>query len=745
MYRINWYVDDASIDVNPIYGEDLKLSLTQESNEYYYRCSLEGEFTFCNEDFDLLYSASLSSVFRAEFWNYRTINSQVISTKVCDAYFTKMDIRFDMDNRIASVKAVVADKYEKILAGLDNEYDLIKLSPPRTEVEMRKRAVLQIYVMGDTKVSNVVGNLSYEVDAQSGIAAKNGVELVQQYGLSALKRYLVITVDRPVGDALFFMNGNYVGEIDGVENRLTRTDGLYYLSEAPVNDGSSTILYLCNPNGTLVPYETTGYIGVQYNTENPAIRTALNVYTSEGTFTQVGTVLNSARNIYGRILNDKDSPTETAYIIRDDDISERNFNYRYAYNETDAAELFTNIKNALVISLKTQTAPTPWMQDSNGKYFVEPDKAEDTNIMIAIGWSCWIPMSFWFDCPISVAAGIAEYDQPWVLRDAIPIKDTIELLLAQIDPSLGFYSEFLDDTSLVPVFPQIDLSITPITNIKKTYYEQPAQKGIITLKQILDLLRICFGCYWYIDKYTVSVSGAPVDRWRLRIEQSTWFRNGGTYDGELSSTLIDLTRITAPLTDKSWAFGQNTIEFDKAEFKKRIEFSWAEDCSVAFNGYPIVYEDGYLSDMGTQKNNVSNFIADVDLIISSPANLSDDVFVVLGSRQGQIYYDLVGSYSSPSVLFYLQNSALSFFELERQVGQIEMYGSSAKLEGLNLPLSVYSLKRMKKQEVSAPFEIYSVEMGFGKVITGVDSGQFLKITTTLASEFSEFEILCDTN
>lgn len=742
MYTINWYKDGASIDVNPIYGEDVKLSLAKEGNEVYYRGSLEGEFTFCNEDFDLIYNSDISSVFKAKIRLYEGTNNWNYFSEVCEATFTKLDVEFDLDNKIATVKATTADKYDKLLDGLNNEYNLIKLAPARNDVTMYKRALLQIYMLGDTKVSNVIGNLAYEIDAQAGVENKSETE-IQSYGFSLLKRYLVITINMFSDSGLTYLNGVYSGEIDDVDNKLVREDGLYYLGKGGGFYGDRLTFF--NAVGQIIKPGTDQILGVEFARWTPSAQT--NVILFDPSYEDVvGTTVSNARNVYGRILNDKSNPSETAYEIKDDDISERNFNYAYAYGETDAPNLFQQVRNALILSLETQEEPNQWMQDSNGNYFKEPTKENAQNNMIAIGWNCWIPMSFWLDCSLNIANLMAQFDETWVLRDAYRIEDCIQVLLNQIDPTLSFKSDFLELANNPFLEQPLNLYITPITNVKKTYYEQAAQKGQITLKQILDMLKSCFNCYWYIDQYTIAnAQGRPVQAWRLRVEHINWFRNGGSYTGEISIALINLNQIKAPLTEKRWAFGQNIVEYDKQNLKNRIEFGWAEDCSEVFNGYPIVFEDSFLKGAGTQRNSVENFISDIDLIISSPANVSDDVFALVGANGNVVYYSkvyYVGADESTEYL--LQNPYLSFYFLEQSFWCYEMSGSQALLEGLDLYISPKTLKRIKKQKVSAPYSIKSLEIGFSKIITEIGSGQYEKITTSIATEFSEFELLLDT-
>lgn len=118
----------------------------------------------------------------------------------------------------------------------------------------------------------------------------------------------------------------------------------------------------------------------------------------------------------------------------------------------------------------------------------------------------------------------------------------------KIDPLVKFeataeYSRFFyeGDTS-TPIIP-FDGSrigyvpfIAPKSNVLKGNYDQAAQKAEITFEQVMNMLRDCFRCYWYIDSNN-----------HLRIEHISYFMKGLSYTSpniqlDLTKSMINLTR-----------------------------------------------------------------------------------------------------------------------------------------------------------------------------------------------------------
>lgn len=160
--------------------------------------------------------------------------------------------------------------------------------------------------------------------------------------------------------------------------------------------------------------------------------------------------------------------------------------------------------------------------------------------------------------------------------------------------------------------------MTQKTNIKYSYYDQPAQKAPITLQQVTNMLRDCFRCFWYIEDG------------KFKIEHIQWFRNGGQY-GYNPIVDYDLTKVLNPRNRKPWGFASSAWSFDKVDMPERYQFTWMDDCTKGFEGYPIDVLSKYVTAGKIKEVNISNFNADIDYMLLNPTNVSDDGFALFAA------------------------------------------------------------------------------------------------------------------
>ena len=57
----------------------------------------------------------------------------------------------------------------------------------------------------------------------------------------------------------------------------------------------------------------------------------------------------------------------------------------------------SGLANAIISSNVVQDEPTKWGVNGEGKYYVRPNPLHTGDNVIPIGWSRWIPYSFWFN------------------------------------------------------------------------------------------------------------------------------------------------------------------------------------------------------------------------------------------------------------------------------------------------------------------------------------------------------------
>ena len=707
-------------DVHPVFGDDIKINISREENQIFKREKIEGTFKFVGNEFDLIYQCSIFTKFTLEI--YRE------DVYVGSADFIRTDCEFNLDDKICSVKLTTKDIYEKILNGYDNKYNLVKLAPQRESVTMTKRAVLQFYVRGENVVTNVVGGVHYE---QSCKEVYNASDLKDIYHFGG---YLPLS---------------YI-DINNLIDATAPLDiyGRYFIDTSIV--GGSVIIYRNERNSNCRIQLTD--LGVEWmlllidSTSNTTLASVSIPSTQSGsqdiTFVKAGSsggnyasgTFNSDGDLYCRVLLPK-SFDNTYQRSMDSDITDYDSNYPYV--SSVAVDRFAP-KMKMVVN-KSNT-PTEWGIDSNGAYFLYPtlnaDQQKKGSSPIPIGQSHWERMSSWLLSDDDVNDLVDDFDDTFVLKDSYPIWSAIAVLLNEIDDTITFegtqdYSMFLylSGTNLHIYsydFPshRNALHITPISNIKKTFYEQAAQRGEISLKQILDMLRNVYNCYWFIDS----------DK-RLRIEHIVYFKNGNSYTSEKPTPSIDVTIKKNLPTGESWGFAQNTVEYETDKCPARYEFKWGDKCTYPFVGEPIDVKDIYLDASQKESVGIENFLADIDYIVSNPSGVSDDLFAVFEVNKSTKKVDILDvRLNDASPKYKVQNPYLSMIVAEQYYYPFDLSGWKAYAG--KYELDVYKTKGIKKQTLSCPLSLAEMR-SIGVIRTELGNGIIDKLDAEINTLYAK--------
>lgn len=750
--KVDLYINGTLVNTHPIYPDDISIETERESGEMYRRTNISSTLTFLKADFDAIYNASIDASFEVRFYDAET------DTFLARGTFEKTDCKFNLDDRICEVKVSSADDYDKILNGKGNEYDLVSLAPVRESVTLTKRAIIQLYVKGDTKVTNLIGNTSYEIDTRSSVDVGGTSTPVEELSVSEILRFnfyllkyvlnVSVTPNSAVAALVPQLAGTYTGSSKSGDTSIVLSNGRGCLLTLTQSSSTTPSGYFTweNTGERIVAY---GDLCITYKWQNDTFypeEINNNLYSETGSSRVYrGGTSYQELAFFCRMIYDKPY-WATPVKIPENDIVDNNLNYRYVVG-FGLAGAASRLKESNVV----QDEPTKWGVNGDGKYFVkptEPSPLQEVNARyIPIGWNLWSPSSYWFLAGSGLYSWTENWDNPFTLKDAYPLWSAIDVLLQKIDPTIRFdgtstFSQFLYGSisqSVIVAWVSQLLYITPITNVKKTYYNQAARKGTITLEQILNMLKSTCQLYWFID-----------DDKRLRIEHITWFKNGGNY--AQATPLVDLTAIKSPMSKKPWAFNENTIEYDKSLLIKRYEFGWASECTEPFDGYPINIHNGFAKDGNTESASVANFISDIDLIISTPDSLPDDCFALIGTNSNkQCIIADIGTYSMdincPS--YRLQNPYLSFHFLELAYWNYDLGGNYATLEGLKTSqgyegmLKVYGTKRIKKQSVKFPIVAGNVGKE-GLIKTDLGNGEWVKSKYTLEDGMTEMDLIYDT-
>lgn len=706
-------------DVHPVFGDDIKINISREENQIFKREKIEGTFKFVGNEFDLIYQCSIFTKFTLEI--YRE------DMYVGSANFIRTDCEFNLDDKICSVKLTTKDIYEKILNGYDNKYNLVKLAPQRESVTLTKRAILQFYVRGENVVTNVVGGVHYEQSCKEVYDAgklRNTYHFGGYLPLSYIKINKVIDITAP-----FDVFGQYF-----IDNSTAGGAGIMY-----VNSTNSRykiqLTYLASEWVLLLIDSSTNKTLASANVPNVQSGSQAITFVKTGSSggDYASGTYNSDGDLYCRLLLPKQFDNSFQRSM-DDDITDYDSNYPYV-GSVSLDKFAPKMKMVIDKSVN----PTEWGIDSEGTYFTYPilnaDQQEKGSSPIPIGQSHWERMSSWLLSDDDVSDLVDDFDDTFVLKDSYPIWSAIAVLLNEIDNTISFegaqdYSMFLYSGAMQELYSydflgcRNALHITPISNIKKTFYEQAAQRGEISLKQILDMLRNVYNCYWFIDSEK-----------RLRIEHIVYFKNGNSYDVEKPTPSIDVTIKKNLPTGESWGFAQNTVEYETDKCPARYEFKWGDKCTYPFVGEPIDVKDIYLDASRKESVGIDNFLADIDYIVSNPSEVSDDLFALYEVSKSSKKVDILDvRLNDASPKYKVQNPYLTMIVAERFYYPYDMSGWQAYAG--QYALDIYKTKGIKKQTLSCPLTLAEMR-SIGVIRTELGNGTIDKLEAEINTLYAK--------
>lgn len=581
-----YYINGNRVD--PIYNSDLALEENIESGQRFFRKGLSGKLTFVNGDYDYLNNSPFDTIFHLTI---ESDGSGTFSTYFMGK-FSKTDCSWDADNKIVECTINSDDDYEAVLAGLDKEYDLIKLAPEIVSVDYDRRPLIQLYVAGASVVSNFLGGTYWEQEVTEPVT--DGSILSNTYHFAIASSVQEVQISKVQGD-----NPAVYGTYAGKGGTLLKDTGLYKLYY------NGTKYQLIRVSDNLVMYET-GDCSLIWSGDILMERV-------DGVTGQV-MGYGTSTVILGRYLLSVDtyngSPT---YEIPLQDIVATQFNY------TRCIEYNIDVVD---ITATYSTTPSEYGLMEAGKYFIPPYNFYGSRYF-PIAKSSWLKSSIWFQFYVFDYILEEKGRAPHTLKDAYPLYSVINVLLAQfsdiVHSNTVEYSEFLYAPNNPLTGYGFTLMITPKTNVTKGDYDTPAQTAMITLNQVLSMLRDCFRCYWYIENG------------KLRIEHTYWYDKGLSYIPS-TNVGVDLTSLVNHRVGKTWDFGKNKFTFDKQDLVERYEFSWMEDCSEAFMGYPIDIKSNYVTKGNKEQVSISNFNPDVDFVMVNTDAVSEDGFVLMAAK-----------------------------------------------------------------------------------------------------------------
>ena len=721
IYKFELTANETTQRAFPIYKDDLAKDFEKESGQEFFRAKLSGNLTFESDDYAFIVSKAFDTQFVLEI--FISYNAGQTWTSYWRGTFWKTDCDFDDDAKTVSVKPTVWDQYNDVLAGMNKEYNLIELAPEIIPVKADKRPMIQVYVPGQTVIGCFLSGMWWEQECKA-VNESDTVEIEPDVFMNKLA-WLAFSLNKTMrfaethgtfSPALpnFFSLVDSSGERPG--EFFEMTEGGYTLKYEDMGNDSVKFTIKRVSDGTVLWERDTGHYGM------PPYWVSLDPVAGTGVS---GTVVLYIQDIpvYSRYVCDT---PQVAGIdtkpIPAEDLVENNRNYHrvigYYFPDT------------IYFSTRLTSTPNQWGLYQPGQYYQTPYLYWQPELF-PIARNGWGRVSIWFT--FSSLDWIVEESarQPFTIRHAYPIWSVLSVLLAKIAPGITHvrtpdYSQFLYGTNLIGIAQT--LLITPKSNIVSAGYDQPAQKAPITLKNVLDMLRDCFRCYWFIDSNN-----------RFRVEHIEYFRRGGSYSGS-PVVGIDLTTQKVPRNGKEWAFARNQYKFDKPKMAARYQFGWMDDVTQLFEGYPIDIISKYVNPDNTEQINVSKFTSDIDYILLNPSDISKDGFVLLAAQFTDNEYKLpYVNFNFDGTDHILQNAWVAFIFLQRYYAY-DMPAPQHEINGKRM--YAYGIKKLKNQTLRFP--VLNDPNLVQLVKTNLGNGTIEKLSVNLSSRNANTTLKYDT-
>lgn len=320
----------AMQSASPVYGGNLALNYEMEQGQRFFRAKLNGKLTFYREDYDTIIAAPFGTVFYL-YMEKSTDPAGMTFAPYYKSKFTITDCTVNLDDRIITVQPQTTDQYDEVLAGMDNEYNLITLAPAMNGVTISKRPLVQVYEAGADFLNCYIAGTSWEQDCTAN-ANKNELGHWFWFGLDTV--FCKIEVSN-AGD----ITGTYSGKL--VRTGTHTDSGSVYEDYDAVleNDAGATDYYFNISMDVRTAYYEDwwfGTIDLRRRTGGTSMSYASKTLSSEtfntGFYKLTGdaTVNVWIENIFimARWLTDANAVSGvTLYDLRDDDIAGENRNY----------------------------------------------------------------------------------------------------------------------------------------------------------------------------------------------------------------------------------------------------------------------------------------------------------------------------------------------------------------------------------------------------------------------------------
>ena len=709
--------------VDPIYKDDLSKDYALEPQQRFYRSELSGALKFLKADFDWIMAQSFETEYIV------LVEKSNDGGLTWNAYYTgsffRSDCQIDLDSEKIEVKLNTRDQYNEVLAGLEKEYDLLKLAPAKTPLSIDKRPLIQLYILGDSVVSCFLGGNSWEQDVYEAITDTTALVNTYYFALASTLYRFTVSGGGTVGGSQNFLIGDYVRETGSTNYGRNNIYNLTQISYPEENRYG-------NPTGNTVYeyslFQVSPSVEMFHgSTVNDPNNCTLDAVAGSGAVGSVDVYVFAPIKVYMRYLLDVETISGlNTYTIPSNDIVENNRNYKRVIGYAIDCATIHNYASS---------NPTKYGRADDGMYYQMPYTLWGAKFY-PIARSTWGYSSIWFAFETFDWILEEQGRKSYTLKDSMMISEAIRVLLNIIDPTITHdgtsnYSQFLYGTTNPITYGAFRVMITQKSNILAGEYDQPAQKAPVTLSAILAMLRDTMKVYWYIEGN------------KFKLEHISWFKNGGAYSGT-PITSFDLTTSIQRKNKKPWGFISSKYSYDKVDMAERYEFGWMDDVTEGFAGYPIEINSKYVQRGKIENVNISVFTSDIDYMLLNPGSISQDGFALFAAVWDSANNRYVPPYVQRTVNgadLRLQNGLMSFIYLHPNFWTYDLPAMDVTIN--EDPYTwVQGIERKKKQKISFPSLEDPNPLQLIKTYLG--DGQIEKLSVNLQSRMNDIELKYDT-
>lgn len=719
----DWNSGDISIDLmykaKPMFKDDLAKTYSKESEQEFFREGLNGEIRFMCRDYYYILRQPFDTTYYFDV--YRSNDGGRTFEVYVKTKFMRTDCIINIADLSIRVKPEYNDPYTKILNGWEREYDLVRLNPALEKISLYRRGILQIYTAGDDKVSCALSGVFWEQDADV-ITDTN--ELKEKYFFGESGTIIAINVQ---GDGIpSYMKGYYIADFSP-----TATSDKYRTAIYRLKDNAGFIQVLISGIGlygrfALYDGKTNERIG---NTRadldiDPSRNGTLEFFATSDTSVKIATGDTNKKVFYTRYVVATNKVSGTWHNKPSDDMTSTPGSYPYII--TYAVQEF---KSSVIV----KPEPSEWGQNGRGEYYYPPTDIAPYKAY-PVNRDMWTDdYSYWFIYDFSKDEIEPRSRLEYTMSHAMPLHSVLSVLLDKVAPGITFkntteYSQFFYAASRPIGGGQRKVYMTPKTNILVSNYTQPAQKATITLKSVLDMLKNVYQCYWYIEDN------------KLKIEHIQYFRNGMSYTDQ-PGVAMDLTKWICPSNGKSWETGRKEYKYEKLDMPERYQFSWMDDVTEPFTGYPIIMRSNYVKQDKIEEISVSDFSTDIDYMILRSDEFSKDGFALMETitQEGRDIVPILKQ-TVDGDIYQNQNGYLSYFYLHPIYWGYNL--PSKKVNINNSDITLKYISRLKSSEAKFPFDrdISPLKL----IHTSIGDGKIESISVNLSSRMHIIDLRYDT-